>query len=116
SATGQFRPDYNQTGVNSDTDGDFRKVLALKFGVEFVQAVIQLKRGTHRTLGIVFMGSRIPEINEHAVAAELRDKAAITLHYRQGEPLVLQLQIPQIFGIQLFRQLSVPHKVAKKDR
>ena len=89
-------------------------VLASKFGVEFMQAVIELKGGTHGTLGIVFVGSRIPEIDEHAVAAELSDEAAITLHYRQGEPLVLQLQIPQILGIQLLRQLGIPHEVAKR--
>jgi hypothetical protein len=102
--------------VDPNTDGNFWQLLAAKFGIELMEAVMKLKGGPDRTLCIVFVGSRIPEIDQYSVAAELGDKAAIAFHYRQGETLVLQLQIPQILGIQLLRQLGIAHKVAKKDR
>jgi hypothetical protein len=62
------------------------------------------------------MSCRIAKIDQHAVAAELRDEAAVTFHNRQRKPLILQLQIPQVLGIQLLRQLCVADKVAKKNR
>jgi hypothetical protein len=62
------------------------------------------------------MRCRITKIDQHAVAAELSDEAAVPLHNRQRKPLVLQLEIPQVLGIQSLRQFCVADKVAKEDR
>src|SRR5262249_58613746 len=113
---GKRGTDQNQTSVNSDTDGNCGQLRARKLALEFMKAVMELEGGTNRTLCIVFGGSRITKIAQHSVAAKMGNEAAVALHYRQGEPLILQLQIPQILGIQPFRQLGIAHKLAKKDR
>ncbi len=71
---------------------------------------------SHRAFGIVLMRGGIAEIDENSVAAVGRYETPVALHRRQPFALVPQLQIPEVFGIHLFRQLRISNQIAEHDR
>ena len=58
-----------------------------------------VETGARRTLGLVFMGARVAEIDEDAVAHELRDKAVVMPDRRAAPALKRRDDIAQIFGV-----------------
>jgi hypothetical protein len=53
----------------------------------------------HRTLGLVFMGARVAEIDEDAVAHILGDKAVVAPDHGTVAALIRTDHIAQIFGV-----------------
>src|SRR4029077_11133236 len=67
-------------------------------------------------LGVVFVGPRIAEIREHAVAYILCDEPACFVDLCRTAAVILVEDLTQIFGIELSRESSRSNKVDEHDR
>jgi hypothetical protein len=76
----------------------------------------QRQSSAHRSLGVVLVGAWIAEINQHAVAHVLRDKA-IEPGDDLGDGAVIGADdFAQILGVEPRREPRRPHKIAEHNR
>lgn len=112
----QFRANDEQPAMHADPDRKRRTGFSAGLRFEGGNALDELQRSSHRAFGIILMRGGIAEIDENSVAAVGRYETPVALHRRQPFALVPQLQIPEVFGIHLFRQLRISNQIAEHDR
>ena len=71
------------------------------------------KPGAHRPLGVVFVGLRIAEIDENAVAHVLRHEAAAAIHRLCDAFLIAGNDFPEVLRVHAVRQCSRTDKVGE---
>ena len=69
--------------------------------------------GAHRALGIVFVGARKAEINQHAVAHVFGDEAVEAAHRRRHAAVIGADHLAQLLGIEPRRQCRRADQVAE---
>ena len=79
-------------------------------------ASIERQPGPHRALGVVLMGLRIAEIDEHAVAHVLRDEAAEALHGLGDALLIGRNDLAQVLGVHTRRECRRTDEVREHHR
>ena len=85
-------------------------------GVEASDAVDQAQSGPDRPLGVVFMGSRVAEIDQHAVAHILGDKAIEPRDNRRHRAVIGADQVAQILRVELRRKRGRTDEIAEHHR
>ena len=86
--------DNNQAGANADANFQPFACLEVADGLDLSQAC------AHRALGIIFMGSRIAEIGQHAIAHVSSDKAIVPADRLGGALLVCTQDLAQVLRVE----------------
>ena len=103
--------DDHQPGGDSDAHAQFGDS-----GVEASDAVDQTQSGPDRPLGIVLMGSRVAEIDQHPVAHILGDKAIEPRDDRGHRAVIGADQVAQILRVELRRKRGRADEIAEHHR
>ena len=74
-----------------------------------------LKPGAYGLFGIVLVGLRIAEIDEHAVAQIFGDETAVAAHRLGDACLIGRNQLAQVFGVHLTGECGRTDKIGKHD-
>jgi hypothetical protein len=82
-------------------------------GIEAADALDKCQCGAYRTLGIVLVRLRIPEIDEHPVAHIFRDKPAERVDLFGDGFVIISDQFAQILGVEPSRQCGRADEIAK---
>src|SRR5262249_6345493 len=102
--------DNNQTGTNADASLQPFACLEVEDSLDLSQA------RTHRSLGIIFMGLRIPEIGQQAIAHISGDKAIVPTDRFGGALLVRTQNLAQVLGIEARREPRRVDNIAEHNR
>ena len=109
------RPRANQITDHDEPAGDTEPhVQPLRRG-ELADRVDHREPGSHRPFGVVLMRLRIAEINQHAVAHILGDKAAKAADGVGDAPVVGADDLAQILGIEAGRERRRADQIAEHD-
>src|SRR5262249_50918360 len=101
--------DYDNSGANSDTNRHRLWSRDGRYGLDDV------KRGTHRALGRVLVGTRPAEIDINAIAAILCDMPIVPLYDRAACLLVSLHHSSEILGIEPLGKLGRVDQVEEHD-
>ena len=104
--------DHDQTG--GDPDPHLQWLTG--GGVEPRHRPDQRQTGAHRPLGVVLVGARIAEINEHSVSHVFRDKSAATLDDRSDAAVIGADHRAQILRVEPRRQCRRADQIAEQHR
>ena len=72
--------------------------------------------GVHRPLRIIFVGGRIAEVHQQAIAQMLGDMALIAADHRGAGGLIGTHHLAVLFGIELLRERGRAHQVTEHHR
>src|SRR6516165_7172008 len=67
------------------------------------------------SLGIIFMGLGIAEVNKESIPQELRDMSLIALDNVGTHPLICPHHVTPVFRVELSRELGGVHEVTEHD-
>ena len=76
----------------------------------------QLQPRPHGPLGVILVGLRIAEIDQHAVAHVLRDEPAEAVHGLRDALLIGRNDLAQVLGVHAGRQRRRAHQVGEHHR
>ncbi len=71
--------DHHWPGMDAEPHRELYLVFGFQADVESLHGLDNAQAGVHRALGVVFMGGRVAEINEQAIAQVLGNVAAKVL-------------------------------------
>ncbi len=97
-------------------DADAHLELAASGRVEPSDIGDDVEAGAHRPLGIVFVGLRIAEVNQHAVAHVFGDETVEAAHCLGDRPVIGADHLAQLFEVEPRRQRRRADQVAEHHR
>jgi len=106
----------NQVADHDEPGGDADPNLQRVGGGDAAHRLDHREAGPHRALGIVFVGARKAEINEHTVAHVFGDEPVEAAHRRRNAAVIGADHLAQFFGIEPRRQRRRTDQVAEHHR
>jgi hypothetical protein len=109
-------PHHDRAGVDAEPYGELDTVLGGQTGIQGGDGLDQAQAGVHGAPGLIFMGERIAKVDQQAITKVLGDMALVLLDDRGGGLLVGTHHGPQVFRIELARELRGAHQVTEQHR
>ena len=105
-----------QAGVDADAHGERHRPLRAQPRVQLGDGVDDVETGLHGASSIIFMRDGIAEVDQDAVAVELRDGALVAADGRRRGFAVVADDVAEILRVDFARQLRGSHQVAEDER
>src|SRR5262245_24388540 len=110
--TGCAHGDRRLTG--HDRGAGYKARLA-DLGVERLDGLDEVERGSHGALGVVLLGHRGAPHGHHGVADELLHRAAEAFDHLPSGVEVAGEQLPNLLGVPVFGERGEPDEVGEED-
>ena len=96
--------DPHEAGVDAHPNGEPHAFLPFQLGDQRLHRVEHAQPRPHGPLGIVFVCLGPPEVDQQRITEELGDMAVKTLDDLGTGLLICPYDLPQLFGVALFRE------------
>src|SRR5262249_16954131 len=107
-------PHNDQPSMNPYTDGELDTFGLLQTGIEVSHGSKNSQPSPYCSLGVIFMGLGITEINKQAVTEQLSDMPIVALNNFSTHLLIRPYHVPVRFGVELAGEARGVHHITKQ--
>src|SRR5262249_5887167 len=109
-------PHHHPPGMDPYAPGQAHTAFPRQASTQLAQGLDHPQPSTYGALGVVFMGQRVAEVDQQAIAEILRDMALEAGDHLGTGRLIGPHDLAQVFRIELTRQARRVHQVTKQHR